>query len=137
MSAQAVTLHLPTSLYDSLRQRAQEARQSLEAEILDVVTSAIRAVDDLPTDLGEAIAPLRELDDEALLRAAMDRFPKEAAARFSELNRKQQREGLTDEEMRALDDLRRGYERVMVVRAEAAALLKQRGHDVSKLILRG
>ena len=67
----------------------------------------------------------------------MDRFPEEAAARFSELNRKQQREGLTDEEYRALDGLRRGYERVMVVRAEAAALLKQRGYDVSKLILRG
>ena len=27
-------------------------------------------------------------------------------------------------------------QRVMVVRAEAAALLKERGHDVSKLILR-
>ncbi len=67
----------------------------------------------------------------------MDRFPAEAAARFTELNRKQQREGLKDEEIEALDHLRRGYERVMVVRAEAAALLKQRGQDVSKLILRG
>ncbi len=66
----------------------------------------------------------------------MDAFPEQAAARFTELNRKQQREGLNDEEIRALDDLRRGYERVMVVRAEAAAVLKERGHDVSKLILR-
>lgn len=137
MSAQAVTLHLPASLYDVLRQRAQEARQSLEAEILDVVTSVVRPDDELPADLKEAVAPLKHLDDEALRRAAMDRFPEEAAARFSELNRKQQREGLTDEEYRALDGLRRGYERVMVVRAEAAALLKQRGYDVSKLILRG
>ncbi len=137
MSAQAVTLHLPASLYDLLRQRAQEARQSLEAEILEVVTSAVRPQDNLPSDLREAVAPLRALDDEALRRAAIDRFPEEAAARFTALNSKQQREGLTDEEIRALDDLRRGYERVMVVRAEAAALLKQRGHDVSKLILRG
>ena len=136
MSAQAVTLHLPTSLYDLLRQRAQETRRSLEAEILAVVTSAVRPDDDLPPDLREVVAPLRGLDDKALRRAAMDRFPEEAAARFSELNRKQQREGLTNEEIRALDDLRRGYERVMVVRAEAAALLKERGHDVSKLILR-
>ena len=67
---------------------------------------------------------------------AMDRFPEEAAARFTELNHKQQREGLTDEEIGALEDLRRGYEHVMVVRAEAAALLKERGHDVSKLIVR-
>lgn len=136
MSAQAVTLHLPTSLYDLLRQRAQETRRSLEAEILDVVTSVVRPDDDLPPDLREIVAPLRGLDDEALRRAAVDAFPEEAAARFTELNRKQQREGLTEEENRALEDLRRGYERVMVVRAEAAALLKERGHDVSKLILR-
>ncbi len=135
MSAQAVTLHLPASLYDLLRQRAQEARQSLEAEILDVVTSAVGPDDDLPPDLREIVAPLRRLDDQALRRAAMDRFPEEAAARFAELNRKQQREGLTDEEVKALDHLRRGYERVMVVRAEAAALLTQRGHDASELIL--
>ena len=87
--------------------------------------------------IGATIADASEPVSKDLRRAAMDAFPEEAAARFVELNRKQQREGLTDEEIRALDDLRRGYERVMVVRAEAAALLKQRGHDVSKLILRG
>ncbi len=75
MSAQAGTLHLPTSLYDLLRQRARKARQSLEAEILDVVTSAVRPTDDLPPELREAVAPLRHLGDAALRRAAMDRFP--------------------------------------------------------------
>ncbi len=134
MSAQAVTLQLPVSLYDLLRQRAQRTRRSLEAEILDVVTSVVHPDDDLPPALRQAIAPLQGLDDEALRRAAMDRFPEEAAVRFAELNSKQQREGLTDEETRALDGLRRGYERVMVIRAEAAALLKERGHDVSSLI---
>ncbi len=134
MSAQAVTLHLSASLYDLLRQRAQETRQSLEAEILDVVTSAVRPEDKISLDLRDAIAPLRDLDDEALLRAARDRFPDEASERFAALNDKQQREGLTEEEKRSLRDLRLGYERVMVVRAEAAALLKQRGHDVSELL---
>ena len=136
MSAQAVTLHLPTSLYDLLRQRARETRRSLEAEILAVVTSAVRPDVDLPPELREVVTPLQGLDDQALCRAATDAFPEAAAAQFTELNRKQQREGLTKEEIGALDDLRRGYERVMVVRAEAAALLKERGHDVSRLVLR-
>ncbi len=136
MSAQTVTLHLPVSLYDLVRQRAQETRRSLEAVILDVVRSAVGPDDDLPEDLRELIVPLRGLNDEALRRTAMDRFPEEAAARFTELNRKQQAEGLTDKEIRVRDDLRNGYERVMVLRAEAAALLKERGHDVSNLILR-
>jgi uncharacterized protein YnzC (UPF0291/DUF896 family) len=136
MSAQSVTLRLPVSLYDLLRQRAQQTRRSLEAEILDLVTSAVRPDDDLPPDLREVVAPLRSLNDDALRRTAMDRFPEDAARRFTELNHKQQREGLTEEETSDLADLRRGYERFMVLRAEAAALLKERGYDVSKLILR-
>ena len=136
MNAQAITLHLPTSLYELLQERVQGTRRSLEAEILAVVTSAVRPEDGLPPELRDAVSPLRDLDDEVLRRTAMDSFPEEAAARFAELNHKQQSEGLTDEELRTLDSLRRGYERVMVVRAEAAALLKERGHDVSTLIHR-
>ncbi len=135
MSAQAVTLHLPLPLFDQLQQRAQETRRSVEAEILEVVASAVRADQDLPPDLQAAVAPLRDLNDNALRRAAIDRFPEKAAARFTALNRKQQREGLTDDETQELERLRCGYERVMVVRATAAALLKERRHDVSQLVL--
>ena len=55
MNAQAVTLHLPVPLYDLLQQRAQETRRSLEAEILDVVTSAVSPDDDLAFGKGKII----------------------------------------------------------------------------------
>ena len=59
MSAQAITLRLPPPLYELLRQRAQETRRSLEAEVLDVVMSAVRPDVAQPPDLRE-VASQRE-----------------------------------------------------------------------------
>ncbi len=50
------------------------------------------------------------------------------------LNLKQQREGLDRNEEDALDRLTEAYERFLLLRAEAASLLRRRGHDVSELI---
>jgi len=54
--------------------------------------------------------------------------------RLSELNAKRQREGLTEAEQQESALLVRQYERSMLVRAQAAALLKQRSHDVASLL---
>jgi len=47
------------------------------------------------------------------------------------LHLKRQREGLTATEAAEAAGLTRQYERVMLVRARAAALLRERGHDVT------
>jgi hypothetical protein len=101
---------------------------------VEVVTTAVPLVEDLPPDLAEAISPLAALDDEALWRAARSRLPADDAERLEELSSKQQREGLTDVEADETARLLRRYERAMLVRAQAAALLKRRGHDVSSLL---
>ncbi len=135
MNAQAVTLNLPLRLYDRLKRRAEETRRSVEDELMEVVAQGVPATEEeLAPELAAAITALRGLDDVALRKAARDRFPEEAAARFQALNLKQQREGLTDSELGEMAELRRGYERVVLVRAEAAWLLKERGHDVSDLL---
>ncbi len=135
MNAQAVTLHLPLQLYDRLQRRADETHRSVEDELLEVVAQGVPSIEeDLSPDLAAAASALRGLDDDALRKAARDRFPEEAAARFQALNLKQQRDGLTEPELGELAELRRGYERVVLLRAEAAWLLKERGHDVSDLL---
>ena len=58
----------------------------------------------------------------------------DAAAHLEELNHKRQREGLTAEERQMAEALRHQYERAMLVRAEAMAKLKERGHDISALL---
>ncbi len=133
MTIQSVTLNLPGHLYNRLKHRAEQAHRTVEAELLEVVASAVPVADELPAELNEAISPLALLDDEALWRAARSHLPVEAAAQMENLHLKRQREGLIEAEAQTLAGLVRQYERAMLVRAQAAALLKQRGHDVSEL----
>jgi hypothetical protein len=134
MAVHPVTLELPSELYSRVKQRAEQTQRSVEAELLDVLASAIPASDDLPADLAEALAPLAVLDDAALWRAARSHLPATSAARLEALHLKRQSEGLTETEAADAARLVRQYERAMLVRARAAALLKQRGHDVSSLL---
>jgi hypothetical protein len=90
--------------------------------------------DDLPADLADAIAALHLREDEALWRAARVCLNPEKTAKIEDLHLKCQREGLSPSESEALAILMKEYTRIMLVRARAAALLKQRGHDVSALL---
>jgi plasmid stability protein len=137
MTLQTVTLNVPDVLYTRLKQRAEQANRTVEAELLEVLATAVPAADELPADLQEAISPLALLDDESLWRAARSRLAAEVAAELENLHLKQQRESLTETEAETLAGLVRQYERAMLVRAQAAALLKQRGHDVSSLVAPG
>jgi len=103
-------------------------------EVLDVLTGALPATEMLPDDLEQAIAQLVCLDEAALWQAARSRLASDAVERLSELNAKRQREGLTEAEQQESELLTYQYERMVLVRAQAALLLKQRGHDVSCLL---
>jgi hypothetical protein len=94
----------------------------------------VPAVDDLPADLESSLTQLSLLDDEALWRAARTTLAADAARQLEELHLKRQREGLNEHEAQTAAALIQQYERVMLVRAQAAALLKQRGQDVSSLL---
>jgi plasmid stability protein len=135
VSVQAVTVNLPSSLYERLVQRASRTRRTVEAELVEAVTTSLPdEPDELPADMAEAIAALHLLDDEALWRAAGTRLAPEKAADIEDLHLKRQREGLSASEAEALAAWMKEYTRIMLVRARAAALLKQRGHDVSALL---
>ena len=134
MSVQSVTVDLPSALYRRIRRRAEQTHRSVEAELLDVVAAAVPVADELPADLNQALSPLALLDDASLWRAARTRLPAEAAEQMERLHLKRQREGLTEPEAQVLMGLVRQYERTMLVRAQAAVLLKQRRNDVSALL---
>lgn len=133
MRAQDVTIRLPQALFEQLQARAARRQRSVADEVIDVLTGATPATEALPADLEHALAQLASLDDAALWQAARSRMPTVAADRLQALNLKRQREGLDEAEQRESDQLVDQYERAMVLRAQAAALLKQRGHDVSSL----
>jgi plasmid stability protein len=134
MTVQPVTVHVPEPLYEQLRERALQHHRSVAEEVLEVLTSAVPIADTLPDDLEQAIAHLPLLQEEALWDAARSRLAPDAIERLQMLNLKRQREGLTEAEITESDVLVRQYEHTMLVRARAAALLKEQGHDVSILL---
>jgi len=133
MSLQPLTLNVPAPLYDRLKQQAEQNQRSVEAEMLDVLAAHLPVIDQLPADLASALSPLTLMTDEELWRAARSRLGTEAAAELEQLHLKQQRETLSQAEMETEAGLVRQYERAMLVRAHAAALLHQRGHNVDVL----
>ncbi len=134
MASATVTVQLPDPLYARLAERARRANRPVEAEVVTVLESAVAADDGLPADLATEMASLQVLTDEELWRAARNRLADELVQRTEELHHKRQREGLTAAEADEAAQLVRQYERVMLLRAEAARLLRARGHDVSGLL---
>ena len=61
------------------------------------------------------------------------RLSAEKSAQLEFLHFKRQREGLSETEARTLGELVQQYERAMLIRARAVAILKLRGHDLSGL----
>jgi len=134
MTVHTVTLNMPSTLYDRIKRRAEQAHRSVEAELLEAVAMAVPAADELPPELAETISSLAHLDDETLQRAARSHFSAEKATELEALHFKRQDEGLTGDEAQRATELTRQYEQAMLIRAQAMALLMQRGYDVSALI---
>jgi len=134
MATQSLTVHLPDRLYSRLEARASESNRTVEAELIDVLSTAIPAEFEMTPELGKELALLDQLDDASLWQTAREMLPAETSARLERMHLKQREEGLSETETHTLADLVRQYERTMLVRARAAVLLKHRGHDVSKLV---
>ncbi len=135
MNAQSVTLNVPNALYERFKRRAEETHRSVEVELLEAMAVAVPVADEIPPDLAEVVSSLARLDDETLQRAARSHFPAERAAELERLHLKRQDEGLTRDESQRAAELTRQYEQAVLVRAQAAAMLMQRGHDISTLLV--
>jgi len=134
MTAHAITLHLPETLYERFRQRAEWSRRSLETELLEAVASAAPAETELSPEVIRDMEALEGLADEELWRLARKVMSREASEELEALHRKQRDEGLSQDEDAARSRLIHEYEQTMLIRAQAARLLKDRGHDVSTLL---
>jgi plasmid stability protein len=134
MSTQPLTIQVPTPLYQHLQQRANEARRSVEEETLQVLAAAVPTEGVLPEDMANAIRSLDALDDAALWKTARHRLADDVSEQLEAFHAKKGSVGLSDAESQQLADLIRRYEFSMLLRAQAAALLKRRGHDVTELV---
>ncbi len=109
------------------------AQQLAERFVAEAECDAALRAELLELSEHEAVADLEVLDDEALWRAARSQLPAGETETLEALNFKQQSEGLTETERQQQEQLLTACDRVMLVRAHAAKLLKERGRDISEL----
>lgn len=74
-----------------------------------------------------------EWNDTDLWEAARSTLPRVQRERMESLHHKQQREELTNAELEEVNNLENLNREVVIVRAQAAVLLKQRDYDISDL----
>ena len=126
-------LKLSPELQDALRTRAAAHERSLEDEAKALLQAA------LEQDALAKLDPLEQLSilsEAQLWQLARQQVPGEKSERMQGLSERLQAEGLTLEETEEVKRLQAYAQRIMLFKAEAAALLKRRGRDVSGLRVR-
>lgn len=132
--SQVLTLNVPEPLFRELQDRAQQCNRSVETEALVAIATAVPVGSELPSYLLSALAPLASMTDAELQSAARTRLAPNVVEALDTINDKKQREGLTAQESQLQALMLREYEQVMLIRAQAAALLRERGYDVNHLL---
>lgn len=134
MAEQTLTLRIPEHLYQRLKQRAEGTHRPIELAALDLLAANASEEESVAGDLQDLHATMDQLPDEELWAAARNTLAREAGEKLRRLRVKQRRTGLTLAEWHRRDELLRQYDRGILIRAHAAALLKARGHDVDVLL---
>lgn len=129
---QTITISLPENVYQRVKRQSLQNKRDVAEEVVSVVIGALPTAVPL-TDLADERQQLHFLPDDDLWRAAEMAATPSENERMQFLVEKQQRVGLTSGEQEEVALLARFFTRIMMVRAEAAVLLQERGHDITIL----
>lgn len=129
MSDRTITLSVSEEIYARAREVAERTARPIESILRDWLES----VAGLPTLAPEEEAELqaiRSLSDDVLWTIAREQLPRAVQERLSLLLKLNEREAATNAEVEELDQLLERGDRLMLLKAEAAAILTERGYTV-------
>lgn len=126
-----VTLYLPKQILQRARRLSQELQVSIENLLADAVATALPPLTGLPEELAHELSRLAFLSDAELWKVARETLPPEHFEQMDELLDRKNQGLLSASEQQTIDRLLDEYNRQVLRRAQAAVLLKGRGHDVS------
>lgn len=131
METATVTLQIPDILYQRLLQTAQATQQPLEKVVLHALqVGSPPPWDNIPEEFQADLASLDKLDDTALWEIARSHKSPTEMSRYDLLLEKNQNQTLNATERLELEQLRYESDVFMLRKAQAAALLRWRGHHV-------
>jgi hypothetical protein len=129
-SDQTVSIHLPQSLFQRLQRIAAVTHRSVEDVLTTTVDVALPPAADIPADLADELAAMVLFSDESLKAATHSSLSAAQQERLAQLSHAGGARVLTAAEKRELDYLLDYYDRAVLRRARALAILTQRGYDI-------
>jgi hypothetical protein len=129
MTVQEITLHVPERVYDQIRRAAERTHRSIDDILLEALIAAAPTMLESPA-VRSSFAQLTFLNDAALWQAARATMQSDQRERLEALHDKQQREGLSTAEHDEEQVLLGLYREMVLLRGQAAVLLKRRGYAV-------
>lgn len=130
MADQTLTITLPEAAVRRLRRAAELTYRSVDEVVATTINAALPALPNLPTDLADELAAMHLLSDAALWAAAQPSLAPTEQYRLQQLNDVAGERALTQAEADEQAALLLAYHRSILRRAQAFAILAQRGHTI-------
>ena len=135
MSSQVHTVIVSDSLYQQLRRQAQETQRSVDDLVEQTLQRHLSSpiASNLPPEIQAELKALEDLSDDALWQIAESKMNPDKVAMYDALLERQKLDTLTPEGYAWLKKLRQEADALMLRKAHAYVLLKNRGHQLPTL----
>jgi hypothetical protein len=134
MSMATVSIQLPDTLFRKLKRAADLTHRPVEEIAATSLEAALPTTPGLPADVADELAAMQVFSD-AMLRAAVEpSISRAEQRRLEQLNAAAGERALTAAEAKEQQALIAAYNRSVLRRAKAMAILAQRGYDLGELL---
>ncbi len=127
-----ITVSLPDDLSAKVHAIAKNNNQSVEEVMVNYVRSFAEPLPNLAPDVQAELDALQYLSDDILWTIAQKQMSSKAQSHARDLMTKNNHEPLTQTEQSELDQLVEQADHLMLLKAEAANILRQRGHTFTQ-----
>ena len=131
--AATIAVHIPEALFYKLKRAADLTHRSIEDLAVTSLEAVLPVMQDLPLDVANDLAAMHLFSDEALWAATAPSLSQTDEFRLNQLNTAAGERDLTAAEGAEQQNLINAYQRSVLRRAKALAILAQRGHSLSAL----
>lgn len=135
MALQTVTLQIPEYIYERARQVAETTDKPIETVLVEQLAET--TLPPLPADEEAELNALSLLSDDTLWTIAREQMPSIRQERMEVLMTMNSKGTLSEAEAQELAHLVELGQKLMLRKGKAAALLTERGHKVTRQLLRG
>ncbi len=127
-----IVLTIPQDIANRARQIAETLEQPVERVLMEHLKTLLPPPPVLPADVQEELDALHHLSDDALWTIAREQLPEAVQTQAQQLMERNTQGKLSPSECDVLDELTARADRLMLRKAEAAAILRERGYTFSQ-----